>query len=157
MAEHVSPLAARILTELEMRELYEQITVRENSGCIEIKHPLCGHLTVYRPRRDDLASNRSDAPVILPGYINASSWQTAGLSPKTAKEVYTGMMLYLRIMDIAVESLDKYNSILTDWPEFTNPFDDADRLRMANQTLEAMRVELEQRRAAKSGKKKGGK
>lgn len=148
-----SPVATAILSELELRELYEQITIRENEGCSEIKHPLCGHLTVYRPRRDDLASHRSDgSPVIMPGYINASSWQTAGLSPKTAKEVYGAMMVYLRILDIATDKLNRYNAVLADWPEFSSPFDDADRLKQARHVIENLNEEIEGLK--KKGKKR---
>ena len=152
----MSPLAEGILSELEMRELYEQITVIEQSGSCRISHPVYGgHLTVYRPERDNLASLSGDhKPVIRPGYINGSSWCTGGISPKEIKHVRAAMLIYLRIMDIALEKLNHYNSVLAEWQEIHNPFDDAERLKTAHHTMEQLKGDVE--RLTKKKGKKGG-
>jgi hypothetical protein len=110
-------------SEDHIKELHEQIIISHNENSCDIEHPVFGgSLTVYRPQRDWLASpEKSIGPAIRPGYINASSWNTAGLSPKKASDVHDSMLVLLGIWEIAIEVLNRYNSVLADWEPLPNP------------------------------------
>lgn len=140
------------LAELEMRELYQQIDIREGSRSCEIRHPVYGgNLTVYRPERDRLVPEGE--PQIRPGYINASSWNTGGLSPKEIKHVRASMLVQIRMWDIALDRLNEYNAVLQAWEDIPNPFEDAERLKRANNTIKELSTELQGLK--EKGKKKG--
>lgn len=151
------------LDELNMRELYEKINIRETSNTVEIRHPIYGgSITVYRPERerfqpvgDPFAPPKA---IIKPGYINASSWNTGGLGPKEVFPVREALLIQLRMIAIAVDKLNEYNLVLPDWIPIDNPFDDARSLRNAYATIESLRAENEQLKTRrKPGRKPGRK
>jgi hypothetical protein len=101
----------------------EAITIREATGSIDIGHrELGGTIHVYRPERDRFG----DGTVIKPGWINASSWSAGtGRRDMTVEDVHIEMMIRLRMMDIALDRLNAYNSVLLDWTDISSPFEDA--------------------------------
>lgn len=143
------------LRDLEIREIYKQIVVTEGSRSVTIKHDYAGHITVYRPERDHFADSKPGGAVITPGYINASSWVTGGISPKNLKDVHTAMLVQLRIIDMALDKLNEYNSVLPEWEPIHNPWDAQDSLKNARHSMETLRTELEQIKKSRKRPQKG--
>jgi len=132
------------------QEIYDGIQVNEAINSCEISHKnFGGSMTIYRPQREHFHSG--EGVRINPGYINASSWGICGSHDKSAEQIRLYMLCLLRMWEIAIGCLNKYNEVLPDWQPIENPFREA---RDYKKHYESARDELKAIADAKYAKKK---
>ena len=123
------------------RQMFESIEVVSTVGFDEIRDEwFNGSITVYGPSRQidweatkslekkcdgcvaGLAHQCEARPVykIVPGYINASSWQ-AGTSGSSVLDVQQELRHRLRMMEIAITCLNQRNVTCLEWVDMENP------------------------------------
>lgn len=119
----------------ETTPLYASINIRHNSDDDEIRDQwFGGTINVYGPKREmDWEATRAikDSEKvadpfkavyrIVPGYINASSWEAGNYNSTTAS-TRREMLHRMQMMAIAIELLNKKNQVCLDWEDIDNPF-----------------------------------
>jgi hypothetical protein len=113
-----------------------------------------GSITVYGPKRqpDWQASREQDKQVykIVPGQINASSW-TAGCGDSESSVFHTTRELKhrMRMMQIALDLLNKRNELCLEWDAVESPWHLADECKRRR---EEDKTRFAQEQAAKEAK-----
>lgn len=105
--------------------LYESISVQSYPTHDEIRDEwFNGSITVYAPKRDVdwHASTGLDKfkYKIVPGYINASSWQ-AGSNDVPTQQVQQELQHRLWMMGLAIDCLNARNQLCLEWEPVQNP------------------------------------
>ena len=143
------------------QEPLASITVNQSDSNTEIRcERFGGSITVYRPRRTyawDDVDNRK--PKIIPGYLNASSWQAGnGRENATSADTRAELLVRLRMMEIAVDHLNRYNEVVLDWEPVENPFWEARQLKVTVEEYRRRerqaREEADRKQQAKEDRKK---
>lgn len=123
--ERASFITQGIAKWFAQRPMFESIEVTTAFDRDEISdHWFNGSITVYGPKREaDFEASRGLEDFkykIVPGYINASSWQ-AGSHDCTVLEVQQELQHRLRMMEMAIACLNQRNQVCLEWGEVANP------------------------------------
>lgn len=107
--------------------VYESIFQEMRDDRTEIRDEIFGGtITVYRPHREYYC--RDEKPIIRSGYINASSWEAGNSRTEDPNHARQEMMHRMRMMEIALELINRYNEVLPDWQMVEDPFQNARHL-----------------------------